>query len=100
MWMTYQEAEARSKQEGRGTRRGADWRRDDLARTAARTQAHAGQDGKEARDHPGQCFTPRKAERSLAVHASEDRRGHGWEPVPCCRVPRPWAGYPVRDCRG
>ena len=34
---------------------------------------------KTLRGHPGQCFAPRKAERSLAVHSPKDRRGHGRE---------------------
>ena len=44
-------------------------------------QAHAGQDRESSRGHPGQRFAPRKAQRSVALHAAEDRRGHGWKSV-------------------
>ena len=69
-----QEAEPRPTQEGRGPRRRADCRGDDIVRTAARTQAHAGPHGQKnwASPRPASrawrsaatCCFPRCARRS------------------------------------
>ena len=71
-------------QEGRGPRRRADRRGDDLARTAPCAEAHAGPGGEEVGYHPRWCFAPGKAQRSVAFHAAKDRSGHGRKPLACC----------------
>ncbi len=48
-----------------------------LRETAACTQTYPGPCCKDSRNHPGQRLASRKAQRSVALDAAEDREGHG-----------------------
>jgi hypothetical protein len=71
-------------QEGRGPHCCADCRRNDLTGTTAGPQTHSSAHCEGSRHQSGWRFPSGKAQRLLAFHVTEDRRGNGRQPIIDC----------------